>query len=279
MATSYTHDMARVVTGEAARLKEFLTSMTPADWDADSACQGWIVEDVVAHLAGSAGNWAASIQRALDGYAGQPPGGSFLAPGERASHPFGPEVRQSRQLTRDELLANFISGHQHLANILAGVKEDDWEKPCFHRRGPLPMRQYLGVQLQELTLHGWDIRSGLNPAAELSEEPMEQMIGMVPRWLRTAFMPNQDLPTPARYRFDVSSPVPVHQDILVTGAQYQATASTSERADATIRGSTGNYLLLMFGRLQLADAAVSGRLTVDGSLDQAKNFNTWFPGF
>lgn len=154
MATSYTHDMAHVVTGEAARLKQFLSGMTQQDWDADSACQGWIVEDIVAHLAGSAGNWAASITRALDGDAGPPPGGSFLAPGDRASHPFGPEIRQSRHQTRDELLANFISGHEHLANVLAGVKEEDWEKLCFHRRGPLPMWQYLGVQLQELTLHG-----------------------------------------------------------------------------------------------------------------------------
>ncbi len=279
MATSYTHDMAHVVTGEAARLKEFLSGMTPQDWDADSACHGWIVEDVVAHLAGSAGNWAASITRALDGDAGPPPGGSFLAPGARASHPFGPEIRQSRHQTRDELLANFIAGHDHVANVLAGVKEEDWDTPCFHRRGPLPMWQYLGVQLQELTLHGWDIRSGLDASAVLWDEPLAHMIGMVPRWLRTAFIANQDMPTPVRYRFDISSPVEVHEDILVTGAAYQASPSGAAPADAILRGSTGNYLLLLFGRLQVEQAVATGRVNVEGSLDQAKNFNAWFPGF
>ena len=279
MATRYTHDMARVVTKEATRLKAFLSRMTPQDWDADSACQGWIVEDVVAHLASGAGRWAAAITRALEGNAGPPPGGSFLAPGERASHPFGPEIRQSRQQTRDELLASFISGYEQLANILAGVKEAGWEKPCFHRRGPLPMWQYLGVRLQELTLHGWDIRSGLDASAELWDEPLAQLMGMVPRWLRTAFIANQDLPTPVRYRFDISSPVDVHEDILVTGAEYHASPSGAESADAILRGSTGNYLLLIFGRLQVEPAVASGRLSVEGSLDQAQTFNTWFPGF
>ena len=46
MTTRYTHDMAHVVTGEAARLKQFLSDLAPQDWNADSACQGWIVGNV-----------------------------------------------------------------------------------------------------------------------------------------------------------------------------------------------------------------------------------------
>ena len=141
------------------------------------------------------------------------------------------------------------------------------------------MWQYLGIQLQELTLHGWDIRSGLDASAELWDGPLAQLIGMVPRWLRTAFISSQDLPTPVRYRFDISSPVAVHEDILVTGAAYQASPSGAEPADAILRGSTGNYLLLIFGRLQVEQAVATGRLTVEGSLEQAKTFNAWFPGF
>ncbi len=35
------------------------------------------------------------------------------------------------------------------------------------------------------------------------------------------YAPGLDLPTPVRYRFDVSSPVVVHEDLLVTGDSYQ----------------------------------------------------------
>ena len=279
MATSQSNNIGQVVVSEALRLKEFLNNMAPEDWDADSACQGWIVEDVVAHLAGSGGNWAASVERALNGDAGPPPGGSFLPPGERASHPYGPEIRASRQQNRDQLLEMFAAGHDRLRQVLSGVKDDDWERPCFHRRGPYPMRQYVGVQLQELTLHGWDIRSGLDNSAELWDEPLAFMVGMVPRWLRTAFTPNQDMPTPVRYRFDISSPVEVREDILVTGADYQVGPSGDGPADVVFRGGAGNYILLMFGRLQVDQALASGRLTAEGSVDLAKNFNAWFPGF
>lgn len=279
MATSYTNEMAYVVTEEAARLKVFLSSMTQRDWDSDSTCQGWIVEDVVSHLAGSVRNWAASIIRALEGDAGPPLGSSFLAPGERASHPFGTEIRKSRHETRDELLESFIFGHEHLANVLAGVQGEDWEKPCFHRRGPLPMWQYLGVQLQELVLHGWDIRSVFDDSVELYEESLAQMIRMVPRWLRTAFIANPAMSAPVCYRFDISNPVEVHEDILVTGAEYHTSCWGVERPDTIFRGSTGDYLLLMFGRLQVTAAVETRRLNIEGSLDQAKNFNAWFPGF
>ena len=279
MATSQSNNIGQVVVSEALRLKEFLNNMAPEDWDADSACQGWIVEDVVAHLAGSGGNWAESVERALNGDSGPPPGGSFLPPGERASHPYGPEIRESRQQTRDQLLEMFDQGHARLRQVLSQVKDEDWERPCFHRRGPYPMRQYVGVQLQELTLHGWDIRSGLDRSAELWDEPLALMVGMVPRWLRTAFIANQDMPAPVRYRFDISSPVEVREDVLVTGAEYQVGPSGDEPADVVFRGSAGNYILLMFGRLQVEQALASGRLTAEGSVDLAKNFNAWFPGF
>lgn len=71
----------------------------------------------------------------------------------------------------------------------------------------------------------------------------------------------------------------VHEDILVTGAEYQVGPSGAEPVDAIFRGSTGNYLLLLFGRLQVEQAVATGRLHVEGSLDHAKNFHAWFPGF
>ena len=71
----------------------------------------------------------------------------------------------------------------------------------------------------------------------------------------------------------------VHEDLLVTGDNYQAGQSGSEPAGVTFRCSTGNYILLMFGRLQVERAAADGRLSIEGSPDQAKNFNAWFKGF
>ncbi len=52
-----------------------------------------------------------------------------------------------------------------------------------------------------------------------------------------------------------------------------------EPADVVFSCSTGNYVLLMFGRLEVESAVAAGRLSIEGSPDQAKNFNVWFKGF
>ncbi len=49
------------------------------------------------------------------------------------------------------------------------------------------------------------------------------------------YAPDLDLPTPVRYRFDVSSPVAVHEDLLVTGDSYQMRQSNQEPADVPRR--------------------------------------------
>ena len=279
MATRQTSNLVETVINEASRLQDFLSDLDAQTWASDSTCEGWTVEDVVAHLAGSADGWARTITRAVAGDAGPPEGQSFLPPGVRASHPTGPAARESRQQSGTQLLDAFTAGHEHLQKVLETLGDEDWDKPCFHRRGVLPVKAYLGIQLQELALHGWDVRWGLDSSAELWEGSLPLLIDLVPRWLRTAFTPGLDLPTPVRYRFDVSSPVVVHEDLLVNDDAYQAERSGPEPADAVFRCNTGNYILLMFGRLQVERAVADGRLSIDGSQDQAKNFNAWFKGF
>ena len=60
----------------------------------------------------------------------------------------------------------------------------------------MPMHDYVALRLQELALHGWDMRSGLDESAELYEDCMPTLITLLPRWLRNAFTPGLGLPRP-----------------------------------------------------------------------------------
>ena len=279
MGTSQPSYLVQTVTTEAARLHDFLTGLDAKTWASDSTCDGWTNEDVVTHLAGSASGWASTITRAIAGDYGPPEGQSFLAPGERGSHPTGDAARASRQQSGIELLNQFTARHDNLRQILEKLSDEDWDKPCFHRRGVLTVKEYLGIQVQELVLHGWDLRSGLDGAAELSNECLPAMVELVPRWIRNAFAPDLELPTPVRYRFDVSSPVAVHEDLLITDNSYRVEPSATDACDVLFRCNTGNYILLVFGRLEVTSAVASGRLSIDGPEDRAKHFNAWFKGF
>jgi uncharacterized protein (TIGR03083 family) len=46
-------DPFELMAAEAARLDAFFEGLDPAAWDRPSACEGWSVRDVLAHLAGS----------------------------------------------------------------------------------------------------------------------------------------------------------------------------------------------------------------------------------
>ena len=268
-----------LVNHTASKLQDYLSGLDQSQWSADSSCEGWAVADVVAHLASGAGTWTNSLARAVDGDSGPPPGQSFLGRGETGSGVIAQTATSYRQEAGQGLLDNYISGYAGLSNQMSRLREEDWEKPCFHRRGTMPVGDYVAVRLQELAVHSWDIRWGLEPGAEIWEEPLALMVDRVPRWLSNAFRPGLDLPAPVRYRFDVTGPAPVHEDILVSGDSFETEKSAAGQADTLFRCDTGNYILLIYGRLEVVQAAADGRLQVEGSREQAANFTAWFKGF
>ena len=279
MATSQMTDLIHLIKSEASRLRDFMAGLDEDSWSARSACDGWRLRDVAAHLTTAADTWANTITRGVAGDADPPQGQSFLTPGDRGSEATAQRaVDLSRQLG-DGLLDEFTAGYDRLFAILDGLKAEDWEKPCFHRRGPMPMHDYVALRLQELALHGWDMRSGLDESAELYEDCMPTLITLLPRWLRNAFTPGLGLPTPMRFRFEIPGPLPMRQDILVNHDDFVMEGSGDSRADVTVHCDTSSYILLIYGRFNLDWASVIGKATIEGRREQATIFTTWFRGF
>lgn len=273
------NETVNLVEIEAFQLRDFLKGLDEAAWSQDSSCEGWNVADVAAHLSAGANSWAASIGRAVNGDSGPPAGQTPLAAGERGSEVINQSAISYRQEAGARLMENFSAGYDVLRQSLAQLKEKDWDKPCYHRRGPMPIRDFVALRVQELAVHGWDIRWGIDKSAELGEESLGLLAGRVPRWLRTAFMPGLDLPVPVRYRFDIAGPVAINQDVMVTGREFQIETQAKGEADTVFGCGTGNYILLIYGRLDVDQASRDGRLNITGSMEQAVNFNAWFKGF
>jgi uncharacterized protein (TIGR03083 family) len=235
---------------------------------------------VLAHLTQSAQTWRETIIRAAAGDANPPPGQRLLQPGELGSESTAERAIAFRQERRtDELLQVFAQGYDHLCQVLLDLQPEDWDKPCFHRRGVLPTRDYVGIRIQELTIHGWDIRSAFDASATLSERPLAVLVRLVQRWLSSSFSHEPRLAAPVRYRFDIPGPVPIRQDVLVSRDSFTLEPATAADADVTFRCQTGDYILFIYGRFNNLDAAVhTGRLEVVGNHDRAALFPTLFRG-
>jgi uncharacterized protein (TIGR03083 family) len=279
MDTTAMTDVVGLIRAEAAQLQNFMASLDSAAWARPSACTGWTVGDVFAHVTQGARNWSATITRAVAGDANPPPGEQPLRPGERGSEVTAQRAIAFRQEQGEAgLLQAFAEGYQNLHQVLLGLKPEDWDRPCYHRRGAMPMRDYVGVRLQELTIHGWDIRSAFDSAATVSERPLPALVGLTQRWLTNTFRPVPSLTAPIRYRFDVSGPAPIQQDVLVSQDGFRIEPVTERSADVTFRCTTGDYMLLVYGRLPLERAADTGRLEIAGNRAQAALFTALFRG-
>ena len=279
MNTTAMTEMIALISTEASDLQDFLASLDTEAWSRPSACAGWTIGDVLAHLTQGASTWSATITRAIAGDANPPPGEQTLRPGERGSEATAQRAIAFRQGMGEAALLNvFADGYQRLHDVLLGLQAEDWDKPCYHRRGVLPTRDYVGLRLQELAIHGWDMRSAFDEAAALSERPLAMLVGVAQRWLSSTFRPAPHLAAPIRYRFDVPGPVPIRQDVLVSQDSFHREPVTERGADVTFRCTTGDYLLLVYGRLPLDRAVDTGRLAIEGKREQASLFNVLFQG-
>ena len=279
MAANPMTTLIDLVNAEAGRLADYLSSMKTDSWSQDSACEGWKIGDVVAHLSIAASTWAGSLSRAAAGDSEPTQGQSYLGASVRGSEIIADAATAHFQEKGNQLLSEFIQGYEELQQVMSSLKPEDWDKPCFHRRGKMPLHQFVALRVQELAVHAWDIRAGLDSLATISEEALPQMVTMVPRWLCTAFISRLDLPTPVRFRFDVNGASKVSEDVLVNGQDYEIQASAAIQADATFHCDTSNYILLVFGRIGADTGVSSGRLTIQGSQQRASEFTSWFKGF
>jgi uncharacterized protein (TIGR03083 family) len=271
-------DRAKMVHDEAKRLEAFLRTLSPEAWHRPSRCDQWQIADVVAHLIED--RPAERITRGLQGDltpSGFVPSGTLHADALRASvvqHP----ITLRRQLG-DALLAAFCAENAQVDTILTGLKPEEWETLCYHPPGPLTVRDMVNIRLTELAMHGWDIRASFDPQASLSEEGLPALVTTIPRVVRRVFRPDAKRIRAMRYRFHMTKPIPATTDILLNadGAAVES-GSHTEAADVIFHCDTATAVLVIFGRLSLADAISEGRIHVEGELELVDAFGQRLQG-
>jgi hypothetical protein len=188
-----------------------------------------------------------------------------------------------REQLGSRLLATFEETDRQLNALLSGLSPPDRGRPCYHGGSMVSAGNFIDLRLNELTIHDWDIRSGLDPQVRLATQGLASAVLMFSRSLaagsaRWAFWPGPRLAVPVRYRFEVTGPVPLQADITVEGDRVGLEEPGGAAADATLRCGTETFVLLMYGRVTPAAALASGRLSVAGDRHWAEQFGQWFRG-
>jgi Mycothiol maleylpyruvate isomerase N-terminal domain len=85
MNTMAMTEVVELIRAEASQLQDFFAGLRPEECSRPSACAGWTVGDVFAHVTQGARTWSEAITRSRAGDFDPPPGQPPLRPGERGS--------------------------------------------------------------------------------------------------------------------------------------------------------------------------------------------------
>src|SRR5690242_9102684 len=117
-------DPATPLLRQRDRLATILAGLDADQWAAPSRCEGWSVQDVIAHLITTNQFWAFSIGAGL---AGEPT--SFLATFDPVASP-AEMVAAVRSTPTADTLAQFVETNAALAAAIAGIEGERWATPA-----------------------------------------------------------------------------------------------------------------------------------------------------
>ena len=263
---------------ESQRFVDYLSALPEESWGQQSACDRWLVGDVVAHLTGGVDNYFSNIVRGVAGNSSPPEGGAPSRPADPAARLEANAQRAIalREQLDKELLTTFASRCRDLDQLLAGLGHQDWEKPCFHTAAVISVATYVDLRITEVIVHEWDIKSRLQAAASISPAGLPAVLDLLPVFVvGRLFRPGSTLSGPARYRWDLTGAAPGAYDIVVEEgkARMEPAGSTGTTApDVNFTCDAGDFALLAYGRTDFETAVSGGQISAEGDSELAAAF-------
>jgi uncharacterized protein (TIGR03083 family) len=253
---------------EATAFEQYLAGLSEADLARPSACDGWTNADAVAHLTWAAQFFGDILERALRGDVAPPP--SLPPQGSARRQRIADLARELKSELGESLPEAFAGGNRSLEAAFAGVRAEDWDRPAAHRTGSV--RRLAQTRLNELAVHGWDIRSKLDPPGHLTDSSLPVLIDLISRWLELLFTPDPTQKHPWRLRFEYPTANIADRDLVIGPSQVSFAPASGDPADLIVRAHPEVTILLAIGRIDPASAietyggTASGRTELLGLL-------------
>ena len=259
-----------------------MQTLGPEQMAEQSACEGWTVADVVAHMVERGGPIPDQIERGLAGDLSPTPGISTAPP--VSEDQFRVELDRSavtlRQELGDRLLEEFARVNREFDRVMALVQPDDWDKPCYHRLRAETVRAKVDIRIAELAMHEWDIHWAFDRNASLAEDSLPGLVSASGRAVRRAFRPDTGRTRPVRYRFALDGSIVTNADVTLApeGASFEIGPSLESEPDVIFRCLSATYAMVIFGRQKLVEAIERGQVIAEGEEKLVNEFMEAFAG-
>jgi uncharacterized protein (TIGR03083 family) len=232
----------RVVRRQAEAM--FAMAEKPGAWDGPTACKGWAVKDIIAHIVDTTEGYFASFEAARSG--GPAPDVHGLA---KMAELVDRRTAALHDLPQAEMMARIRADLDRMEGILAPLTEQEWGGLIVTHSymGPLPAFFYAAGQLMDYGVHTWDVRQGAGGCHAMDGDAADLLVPFMPIIWQNTVKPG-------------AVPEPISIGVRVSGrnaAEYRMTAGpegfTYETGDlsdlpAVLEFDAGSFVLTAFGR-------------------------------
>lgn len=166
-------DQLAPVSRQRRRLESMLADLSGDDWAAASRCEGWTVQDVIAHIVGVNAFWAASVRAGL---AGKPT--RYLSAFDPVETP-ATMVAQMRGTTAAALISQLTDSNTALLEVFAELDDDGWRMLAEAPPGHISIRLVAQHALWDCWIHERDIALPLGSTPPIEADEVRSCLSYV----------------------------------------------------------------------------------------------------
>jgi uncharacterized protein (TIGR03083 family) len=253
-----------VVASESARMTRAFQSWPESYWQRPTYCPGWQALDAVAHLATGGDFYTQVIAAGQRGTPSLPWGLSDIA-GFRAVR--GEATKKLVAAGPEALVRSFAQNAASLQEVFDALQPDDLSKVAWHPRGLVPIGAWIGMRLNELVIHDWDIRQPHEADAGLAPTALAAMLTILPE-MQLQFLTQ-------RVTDDMDGVYVLCADaaawaFTIRGKSVTYQAQLPVAYDACVHADANSLILLTMGRADADAKRHRGLLTTTGNIEKAQ---------
>jgi len=263
-----------VVADETARMTKAFRDWPERYWQRPTYCPDWRAADAVAHLVTGNDFYAQAVVLGLRNNPILPWGVSDMA-GFRAVR--AEAVTKLLEGGSEALIAGFEESGARFQEVLASLREEDLAKPARHPVGLIPIGCWIGMRLNELVIHDWDIRQPHETNAALSPRALAAMLSVLTE-MQKRFLGRR--PTEGLEGLHVFRAGEMSWAFSLHGTSVTYLSQAPETFDTCLNADPESLILLSMGRADAEAKRESGALVLTGDTQKARRLcETLFQAF
>ena len=248
-------DPGAAVIRQRDRFADALRDLAPEDWQTQSRCSEWTVQDVIAHLVGVNRYWNFALSA---GARGEPT--RVLANFDPVAVP-AQMVEAARGVPYRETLEAFIESNAQLAATLSGFHGDDWSKLGEAPPGHLALRAVAAHALWDSWTHERDVLIPLGRKQVIEDDELLTSLAYV-----VAINPalRVSAGTADAGRLNVIAHNPNLTLNAIVGSEVIVRPGSVEGATITLEGDTVDLIEALTCRVPSPEVAAEHRWLITG---------------